>query len=159
MATAIAGGAQAREGFAGIESAIVVGEFFAGGDIADGEFEVVADAEAVGGAGVVEEPGVVPAQDVVTAGVDVGVFFQLRAGIRGHRGDLDRIEFLVQRIERPRDSAAGDGLGGEYAPTDGRADKTKFSVGMDHGREFVREEIWTSRGGNVTSSNCEATTR
>lgn len=65
--------ARAGEGLGGVEGAVVVGQLFAGLDVADGDLEVVADGEAVGGAGVVEEAGVVPAEDVVSAAVDAGV--------------------------------------------------------------------------------------
>ena len=131
-AAAVGGVAEAGEGDEGIEGAVVVGELFAGGDVADGEFEVVAEAEAVGGAGVVEVAAVVPAEDVASAGVDVGVFVQRRLGVGREAGDLLGVEFLIEGIEGPDDGASRNGPGGEDAPADVIIDETQFGVGVDH---------------------------
>jgi hypothetical protein len=66
-ATTLDGSARAGEGLGEVEGAVVVGQLFAGLDVADRDLEVVADGEAVGGAGVVEEAGVILAEDMVAA--------------------------------------------------------------------------------------------
>jgi len=107
-AATLGGSARAGEGLGEVESAVVVGQLFAGLDVADGDLEVVADGEAVGGAGVVIEAGVVPAEDVVAVPVDVRVPVEELARVSGKLGDRVGREALVEYVERPGDGAARD---------------------------------------------------
>ena len=133
LAAAGGGGAGAGKGFGGVERAVVVGEFLAGLDIADGEFEVVTDGEAVGGAGVVEEARVVPAENVAACAVDVGIGVEQLAGVGGEGGDLFGGEALVEGVEGPDDGALRNEAGGENAPADAWIDEAELRVRVNHG--------------------------
>lgn len=132
VTAAALGGAAAGKGLGGVEGAVVVGELLAGGDVADGELEVVADGEAVGGAGVVEEAPVVPAEDVAPLSIHVGIDFQLAPGVGRQGGDLLGGELLIEGVEGPDDGAFGNRAGGEDAPADERVDEPEFGMRVDH---------------------------
>jgi hypothetical protein len=157
-AAAVGGVAEAGEGDERIEGAVVVGEFLADGDVADGEFEVVAEAEAVGGAGMVEEAAVVPAENVTAAGVDVGVFLKGGLGVGREAGDLFGVELLVESIEGPDDGASGKRAGGENAPADVIIYETQFGVGVDHKVAWmcmaVLKSNWSTKRSTICNSVC-----
>lgn len=129
---AIDGAAEAGEGDERIERAVIVREFLAGGDVADGEFEVVTEAQAIGVAGVVEVAAVIPAEDVTATGVDVGVFVEGGLRVGRESGDLLGVELLVEGVEGPDDGASRNESGGEDAPADVIVNETQFRVGVDH---------------------------
>lgn len=139
------GGAGAGEGFGGVERAVVVGQLLAGPDVADREFEVVADGETVRRAGVVEETRMIPAENVTAGGVDVGVGVEHAARVGGERGDLRGGEALIERIEGPGYGALRNKPGGEDAPADTRIDEAELRVGVDHRCAGVGEEARAQR--------------
>jgi hypothetical protein len=152
-AAAIGGVAEAGEGGERVKRAVVVGKLLAGGDVADGDFEVVAEAQAVGAAGVVKEASVIPAENVAAAGVDVGVFVEGGLGVGREAGDLLGIELLVEGVEGPDDGASRNGAGGENAPADVVANETQFRVGVDHIVAWVSITVlksnWSTKGSTI----------
>jgi hypothetical protein len=101
-------GREGLKGFDDVELAIIVGQLFAGEDVADGKLQAIGGEAAVGMEAVVEVAAVVPAENIValliaeTVGQqDVPVFFLVPGQFR--RGD-----FPVEGVPDPGDGAQGD---------------------------------------------------
>lgn len=107
--------AEAAEVLAQIQRAVIVGQLFAHLDVTGGDLEIVTGGHAVRGTGVVEEPGVVPAQDDVTPRVHERVLLEdlLVNGLHG--GGALWSEDLIKVVTHPHDGAFGDEVSREDA--------------------------------------------
>lgn len=131
-----AGGAAAGadEGFPRVERAVVVREFLAGLNIADGDLEFIAGAEAIGLAGVIHEPGEIPAKHEPAVRVDEAVLLE-NGIINGPKaGQFAGVEGLVKVIANPGDRSFGNAPGSEDAVANVIVYETKFSIWMEHAR-------------------------
>jgi len=120
------------ERFDDVERAVVVGELFAGADVAHGQLKAVGGGDAVGLEAVVHEARVVPAEDIIAVPVAVGIFIKRFAADGGKRRHLLRAEEAVERIHHPGDGAFGNVADGDNAATDLFTDPSDFCIGVQH---------------------------
>jgi len=113
LATAVRCTAKTGKRFFQIESAVIVGNFFAGLNVAYGDFEIVTGTKADCRAGVIDESTVVPAENAIAAAVQIGVLESLSLHDVGHGMQHLRRNNLIEHITDPGDGALRNQSGGK----------------------------------------------
>jgi hypothetical protein len=120
------------KGFFKIQISIVIGKLFAWMNIPDRNFKFICSSDAIGIRTVIDEPGVVPAKDVISQRISVSVRIQNLLVKRVHASNLLSGKNSIQFIERPGDGTLWNSFSGDNSISNFLADKLEFGMGMDH---------------------------
>lgn len=93
----------------------------------------------------IDEPRVIPAENVIAAPINVRIFGELQARIFRQLRKPGGSETLVEGIENPRKGASRKRSRGENSPADPGADETEFGIWMDHSRTEIRHRKWSDQ--------------
>ena len=137
LTAAICCPAQAGEGFFGVQCAVIVSDFFAGSNVADGDFEIEPGAEAACGTGMIYEAPMVPAEDTVTGAIQIRVLVHLETQGFRQRTQFPRRDNLVERVAYPGNSAFRNQPCCKYAKPDRGADESKLRIRMNQDNRIL----------------------
>jgi hypothetical protein len=134
--------AQAPKRFFQVQSAVVIGDFFAGGNIPHRNFEIEAGTETGCGAGMIDEAPMVPAQNSMASAVQVRVAVHLPAQQWRQGLEFRLRDDVIERITNPCNGTGRNETCGDQTVADVCVDEPEFRIWVDQDNNRNARCFW-----------------